>query len=218
MDIKEELKENYKGYILAAVVVGVLAFVSVDSGALGAMSKFDFKGAGDAYSSYDFAKFLPSFVSSKLNVGKGKNNYTRRKLPQKIQDIAKSNVDWNAIVGNKNKKVVFYRYGNNDDFDAKVRKYVEIPAVSAKFSLRSMHDRAYLAMNSDVTYQNDFCKDLKECSDMRKRASNHAEMALFMDNCAKNTCIINSRANEYIVLRSRKADVIIEAIRQNFNW
>lgn len=151
-------------------------------------------------------------------------SYRANNIPSKVMEGVKLTGYWSDQF-NPNKKVIFYVYDsyNNNfifslDYHKNIEKYFTDNELDRYYDLKPMDLGIFQNYYVGIIGSTKVCNSIEECNAMRNKATLRADMQMFLDKCAKTTCIINVSKNEFIFLRNRDSADTIKALNEIKNW
>lgn len=215
MNIKLDLWK----YVVGIIVVGVLGFVTVDSGVFNDITTGNLKNIAFDYVHYNYGKLIPGLeTNAKYGLQHSGNiSYMKAKIPEKIQNSAANTYMWDSVFKSKYSKVVFFVEDNNSPFTLSVKKYANSLAAYG-YTVQSFDKKDYQSICTNFDKPTSYCNSFEECKKAREYTSMITSLTGFMDKCSRNVCIFNNRTKEYILMHSKDAADVNKIIYQNAGW
>ncbi len=144
-------------------------------------------------------------------------NYRPRIIPDNVLRGAALSNSWKNVF-NANKKVIFYIYDGNDDFNSQIQKYFYKNQLQKYYNLEAYEIASFNRWRLGAVGPEKICDSLEECNRVREKASGYTLMMEFLSNCGKTVCIIDSGKNQYVQLKRRNITDTENMIVGLKNW
>lgn len=220
--MKEKIKEIVNFLLCIAVLVGIAYYTGI------------IKGFSPEELGYSYQVFVKNFSAKNTNknvraVTPAKTHsyagHSPMRIPDAVIEGSRTTGMWKQLFAGS-KKVVFYVYsdgtsGNelSKEFDNSVADYIYSSNNYYYYQLQAYDIGTYNSLKTNVDIgPAKICNSLQECNEQRKKAGAYSTLAEFVSRCARTMCIINSRTNEYIILRNRDSRNAISILQQFKSW
>ena len=183
-------------------------------------------------------KTLPPTVEiKKVNIGDPnikvyKPDFMPKPIPKQVVVGAMENDFYYYLFINKNRKTLLYQFkpGSKDAADSEafhkgIENYLGKVLIDGHYKNYYVTDigsktyhRLVLEHNDVANYvpsENDSKKHIQEMADKKRRIE---AVIKFYEECAKTFCIINSKAEEYVVIDKRDLEVAKKLLADYKNW
>ncbi len=206
------LIEKFKDFVKFLVFIAILLGIAYWSGYLKGFTPNDFKNA-----------YYTLFPSASNGTSTRYNGYLPSVIPKEVKKSAFENRLFVNVLSS-NKKTIFYAYGNSANhlftrsFHEELQKYINDKSLTAYYDVYAMSYNSYKYMRAGSRAPSNICNSLEECKAQRDHAANYASLQAFFEKCANSMCIFNPTKNQYVILRKKDPQGVVDMIRDLKNW
>jgi len=215
--MKDELLQKLKDFINFLIFIAIVIVIARMTGLLEGFAPQDFSNAfSNITTSISNGKVPSNF---RIKNGEPKvNGYRPAKIPEGVFTAGQKQ-RYLPNLFNNNKKVIFYIYGQNDsDFHSKITSYMTSNNAGYYYKLMPYSSNLAGSFKIGADLPSHICNSLQECNEYRKKSTSYNELSVFLQRCGKTMCIINSRKQQYITLKTRDYNAAYTMLNALKNW
>ncbi|MCI1273752.1 MAG: hypothetical protein LKG27_04880 [Clostridiaceae bacterium] len=208
--------DDIKNNLTFLAILGVIGYILVVSGAYKDIQSGNYNRIfTDITEMFQFNATSSTVAGKTSTTSKSGVKMIVMDTPSFVLDLAKEDNEWGNIVSSST-KTVFYVM-DDEKSGNQLKSYIN-SNFAGSYVDESMSQGVFESNLSNVDFGNGICNSLQECNDMRKRAYNHSQVTMFFETCAKGACIFNRNTKQYIKIRSKNPNDIVEVMQRYRNW
>lgn len=200
--------------------VGCIVFIAISAHIYGLFDENSYEAVSQKITANIRATGIEKYINQersprrKVTVYK---NYRPRIIPNPVLSGSETSGTWENIF-NSNRKVVFYLYSSNDEFNTALHSYFVQNDLYENYNFESYNLDVFNNMRTGTVGPSKICRSVEECNKVRINASDYTLLTNFLSNCGKTMCVFNPAQGQYVQLKKRNINDAEQMLQGLKNW